>query len=121
VSGTIIHIFHRVERQDLNLAHQPGTIASAVSIGAQTNAGKLLAGRQRPEDIDSVLRNKKFRIDTDTMKIVMEGEDGYEYAASPHDAERRRSIFAALQGQRRSSRRFSRPPPIPSSPVSLSA
>jgi hypothetical protein len=103
VSGTFIHVFHYVEREDLYLAHEPGTIASAVSIGAQTNVGNLLAGRQRTEDIVSALHDKKFGIDVRTMKVVMEGEEGYEDATSP--AVRRGSIFAALQGQRRSSKR----------------
>jgi hypothetical protein len=115
--GTIVHLFHRSDRRDLRLRHEPGTIASAVSIGAQTGMGNLLAGVQRSKDISELLQDKKFRIDSHTMKIVMEGEVGYEYAASP--VERRKSIFAALQGQRRSSRRFSKPPSIPSTPKSV--
>jgi precorrin-2 methylase len=102
VFGTLMHLLHRMERRDLRLAHVPGTIASAVSIGAQTNLGELLAGRQRTEDISSALRDKKFRIDVNTMQVVMEGEPGYENAATP--GERRKSIFAMLQGQRKSTK-----------------
>jgi len=80
--GTLIHLFHRADRQDLHLTHQPGTIASAVSIGAQTGMGNLLAGRQRDEEISQVLQNKKFRIHPQTMKIVMEGEEGYMMESS---------------------------------------
>lgn len=114
--GTIVHLFHRSDRRNLRLRHEPGTIASAVSIGAQTGMGNLLAGMQRSKDISEALENKKFRIDPQTMKIIMEGEEGYEYAASP--VERRRSIFGALQGQSRLSRRFSKPPSMPSTPKS---
>jgi hypothetical protein len=117
VFATLIQLFHRYDRRQLHLKHEPGTIASAVSIGAQTGMGELLAGRQREEDIDLILRGKRFRIDPRTMKIVMEGEDGYEVAASPMD--RRRSIFAALQSTKPLSRRFSaRPPGTPKSPGS---
>ncbi|KAJ3778951.1 hypothetical protein FB446DRAFT_268736 [Lentinula raphanica] len=93
--GTIAQLFHRYDRQQLRLRHEPGTIASAVAIGAQTGMGDLLAGKQDKKDIDEVLSNRKFRIDPHTMKIIMEGETGYEFASSPRD--RRKSVFAALQ------------------------
>ncbi|KAJ3854786.1 hypothetical protein EV368DRAFT_72682 [Lentinula lateritia] len=93
--GTIAQLFHRFDRRHLRLRHQPGTIASAVSIGGQTGMGALLAGRQDQKDIDEVLSNRKFRIDPRTMKIIMEGEEGYEFASSPRN--RRKSVFAALQ------------------------
>lgn len=117
VFATLIQLFHRHDRRQLRLKHEPGTIASAVSIGAQTGMGELLAGRQQAEEIDNILRGKRFRIDPRTMKIVMEGEDGYEVAQSP--MERRKSIFAALQGSRRRSWRLSaQPPGTPKSPNS---
>ncbi|KAG5637195.1 hypothetical protein H0H81_005408 [Sphagnurus paluster] len=116
--GTIVHLFHRADRRRLRLHHLPGTIASAVSIGAQTGMGELLAGRQHQKDITEALQNKKFRIDPQTMKIIMEGEEGYESATSPTDG--RKSIFAALQGQNRLSKRFStfsaKPPSVPTTP-----
>ena len=123
----MIQIIHRVDRMNLTLQHEPGTIASAVSIGAQTGAGELLAGRQRARDIDDVLRGKKFRIDPDTMRIVMEGEEGYDFGGSP--TERRQSIFAALQSNpsKRASRRLSlasqapRSPLAPRSPAAMGA
>ena len=34
--GTIAQLFHRFDRRNLRLRHEPGTIASAVSIGGQT-------------------------------------------------------------------------------------
>jgi hypothetical protein len=61
------------------LAHEPGTIASAVSFGARTNVASLLDGRQKTEEIESALREKKFRFDPVTMKIVMDGEDGGQF------------------------------------------
>ncbi|KAG5644350.1 hypothetical protein DXG03_008647 [Asterophora parasitica] len=115
--GTIVHLFHRADRRRLRLRHLPGTIASAVSIGAQTGMGNLLAGRQDQKDIHEALRNRKFRIDPRTMKIVMEGEQGYESATSPTDE--RKSIFATLQGQNRLSKRFStfgKPSSLPNTP-----
>ncbi|CAK5276022.1 unnamed protein product [Mycena citricolor] len=111
IAAAFIHIVHRWERQDLNLLHQPGTIASAVSIGADTGMGQLLAQHRHAEDIQQVLRDKRFRIDPFSNKIVMDGEEGYEVVGSPVD--RRLSVFAAMQG-RRASRRFSRMPVSPS-------
>jgi hypothetical protein len=47
-----------------------------VSISAQTNVASLLNGRQKTEDIISALKEKKFRFDPLTMKIVMDDEEG---------------------------------------------
>ncbi|KAJ7117388.1 hypothetical protein C8R43DRAFT_1137680 [Mycena crocata] len=110
IAATIIHIFHRYERQDLNLLHQPGTIASAVSIGAQTGMGQLLAQQRNTEEIQMALQDKRFRIDPVSMRILMDGEEGYEAVASPTN--KRQSVFAAMQGKR-TSRRFSRAPGSP--------
>ncbi|KAF9460651.1 hypothetical protein BDZ94DRAFT_888808 [Collybia nuda] len=106
--GTIVHLLHRLDRRGLRLRHEPGTIASAVSIGAQTGMGALLSGMQDSRDISQALEGKKFRIHPETMKIVMEGEEGYEYAESPE--QRRGSIFASFQSQRRPNPQFSRIP-----------
>ncbi|TFK67568.1 hypothetical protein BDN72DRAFT_90461 [Pluteus cervinus] len=117
--ATIVQVYHRDDRRNLRLKHEPGTIAGAVSIGGQTGMGELLAGRQRAKDMNEALHDKKFRIDPRTMKIVMEGENGYEYAASPGD--RRKSIFASLQNQnlgRRFSFRPSGPLLSPNQPAS---
>lgn len=106
----LIQLFHRYDRRQLTLGHMPGTIASAVSIGAQTGMGELLAGRQRVEEFERVLRDKRFKIDPRTMKIIMEGEEGYESAASP-----RKSVFEILQTRPRSFF-FMQPPQSPGSP-----
>lgn len=96
--GTLVHLFHREDRRNLRLKHEPGTIASAVSIGASTGVGNVLANRHGEEEMKEALRDLKFRIDTNTMKIVMEGEPGYdaaEHITTPMT--RRRSIFEVLQ------------------------
>ena len=85
IAGTVLHLWHRQERQVLRLAQAPGTIASAVALGGQTGVGNVLAGRLREEDMAQALQDKRFRIDTRTNKIVMEGEPGYEDAESPVD------------------------------------
>ncbi|PPQ90530.1 hypothetical protein CVT25_015820 [Psilocybe cyanescens] len=99
--GTLVHLFHREDRRNLRLKHEPGTIASAVSIGASTGVGNVLANRHGEEEMKEALRDLKFRIDTDTMKIVMEGEPGYETAKNiTTPMTRRRSIFEVLQRSR---------------------
>ncbi|KAF8882189.1 hypothetical protein CPB84DRAFT_224862 [Gymnopilus junonius] len=101
IFATIVHLFHIEDRRFLRLKHEPGTIASAVSIGAQTGVGEVLAGRQDPDDIKEALRNKRFRIDPIAMKIFMEGEKGYETAAVPTSPMyRRRSVLELLQRPR---------------------
>jgi hypothetical protein len=52
---------------------------------------ELLDGRQRPEEMNKALQNRRFRIDPHRMKIVTEGEPGYEGAVSPTGW--RRSFF----------------------------
>ena len=99
--GTIVHLFHREDRRRLRLRLAPGTIASAVALGARTGMSDLLDGRHDTKDVSEALQNKKFRIDPQSMKIIMEGEEGYDNAASP-EVSRRKSIFAAFQGQRSS-------------------
>ncbi|KAI0790335.1 hypothetical protein C8Q75DRAFT_110838 [Abortiporus biennis] len=86
-AGTIMQIWHARQRKILSLPHRPGTIASAVAIGAQTNVGSVLAGSKRTKDMREALGGKRFRIDRETLKIVMEGESGYENAVSPTRAE----------------------------------
>lgn len=83
VFGTILQLWHRREREILRLAHAPGTIASAVSLGGQTGLGSVLAPRLREHEMRAALQNKRFRIDTRTLKIVMEGEEGFQDATSP--------------------------------------
>ena len=91
--GTIMHLLHRHDRRGLRLLHAPGTLASAAAFTAQTPMAELLDGRQRPEDINQALRNLRFRIDPLSMKIVTEGEPGFEEAQSPPVW--RRSFFSA--------------------------
>lgn len=83
VAGTFVEVAHRRSRRLLRLQHIPGTLASAISIGAETNLAQLLDSRQE-DDFGKALRNKQFRIDPRTMKIVMEGQDGYDEAVSPN-------------------------------------
>jgi len=80
--GAFVQVAHRKSRQQLRLQHIPGTLASAISIGAETNLAQLLNGQQ-DENFTQALRNKQFRIDPRTMKIVMQGDYGYEEAVSP--------------------------------------
>jgi len=81
--GAFVQVFHQRSRRQLRLQHIPGTIASAISIGAETNLAQLLNDQQE-QNFGRALRNKQFRIDPQTMKIVMQGENGYEEAITPN-------------------------------------
>jgi hypothetical protein len=95
VFGTITHLLHRADRRDLPLGHAPGTLASAVAIGGNTGVSGMLSGAQDEKELESALQNKRFAIDPRRMKIVMDGEPGYESAAPSPDL-RRRSMFGKL-------------------------
>ncbi len=105
-----MHLVHRADRRFLRLTHLPGTIASAVSLGAQTGVGDVLAGRHAEEDLRSALADKRFRMNPDTMRIIMDTEEEYEVpdadGGSQQGPVRRMSVIGMLQG-RRMSRRFS--------------
>jgi hypothetical protein len=90
--GAFVEYFHHDSRRNLHLRNEPGTIASAISIGGETNVAHLLNSPQQQGDLAQILHNRRFRIDPQTMKIVMEGEDGYEQAVSPNA---RHSIFGS--------------------------
>ncbi|KAA1473042.1 hypothetical protein DENSPDRAFT_218676 [Dentipellis sp. KUC8613] len=91
--GTLIQILHRHDRRDLRLLQPPGTLASAAAITASSNISSLLDGQLRPEDMGRALKDRRFRIDPETMKVVMDmdGGEGYAGARSPGW---RRSAFA---------------------------
>lgn len=114
--GTLVHIVHRADRRFLRLTHLPGTIASAVSLGAQTGVGDVLAGRHAEEDLRSALAHKRFRMNPDTMRIIMDTEEEYEVpdadGGSQQGPTRRMSVIGMLQGRRKSTR-FSVGPKLP--------
>ena len=94
ILGVVIHFLHKSEREPLILQHSPGTIASAVAITSDSDFGQLIHGHQRTEDIIQALRDKRFRIDRTTGKIVVEGEAGYETGDVPDY--RRKSTWGFL-------------------------
>lgn len=106
VIGACIQMLHAHSRRNLHLHHQPGTIASAVSIGAQTQLGNLLHGQQDEGAIRRALQNRKFRIHPQTNKILVQGESGYEEAATPNI---RQTFFQSMRSPKLN--RFSRAPP----------
>jgi hypothetical protein len=78
VASTIMHLMHRRLRERVLLAYEPGTIVSAVTIGADTELANLLS---RPMgDPNAELMDKRFRFDVTTGKIVV---DHQEKAAQP--------------------------------------
>jgi len=69
--GTLVQVFHSYSRQKLRLQHIPGTIASSISISAETSVARLLDGKQE-EDFEETLHNRTFSMDAGTMKIEMQ-------------------------------------------------
>ena len=96
--GTFVQVAHRQEREQLYLAHPPGTIACAVSVGASTQLGQLLA---REPDLEGSMQNKKFGMNTQTMQIMMNDEPGYKEATVDR-LSRRKSLFSPFMPTRQS-------------------
>ncbi|KAL0957578.1 hypothetical protein HGRIS_001362 [Hohenbuehelia grisea] len=82
IIAALLHLKHKRDRRGLRLGYEPGTIASAVAIGAETGVGQLLAGAKRESDMKAALASRSFRLDRDRGVIVMEGEPGYDLAES---------------------------------------
>ncbi|KZT34086.1 hypothetical protein SISSUDRAFT_318122 [Sistotremastrum suecicum HHB10207 ss-3] len=72
--GFIVHLYHKKLREPLALHHSPGTIASAVAITANSDFGNLMHGKQQEKEIVQALRNKRFKLDRSTGKIVLDRE-----------------------------------------------
>lgn len=80
--GTIVQLFHRASRRDLKFDHVPGTIASAIYIGGD-KLNELLHSPQHQGGFAEALQNKRFRINRQTRRILMNDEEGYEDTLSP--------------------------------------
>lgn len=72
--GFLVHLSHKKLREPLALHHSPGTIASTVAITANSDVGELMHGKQRDKEIVQALQNKRFRLDRNTNKIVLDRE-----------------------------------------------
>lgn len=97
-------IYHRPSRKILRLRYRPGTIAAAVSMVGESALGSVLASVQKEEDFSTTLQDKRFRLNPITMKIMMEGEHGYDEVPTPPPEPV--SMQAKMAGvQRRLSRR----------------
>ena len=77
ILGTIVHVIHYRTRAAIILPRRPGTIASAAAFTARSNVGDVLDGHRDEVALERILKNKRFKIDKLTGRIVMEGDDGY--------------------------------------------
>lgn len=64
------------------LPRRPGTIASAAAFTVRSNVGEVLDGHLDEGSLARILKDKRFKIDKMTGRIVMEGDEGYN-AVSP--------------------------------------
>ncbi|KAF8518276.1 hypothetical protein BU17DRAFT_66517 [Hysterangium stoloniferum] len=97
LSAGIVHVLHHHARDLVIIPRQPGTIASAAAFTARSNIGDVIDGNIDEKTLIRVLKDRRFRIDKSTGRIMMEGEEGFEYgAAVPID--RRKSVLRLLSG-----------------------
>lgn len=64
-------------REVVVLPRSPGTLASAAAFTARSNVGDVLDGNFDERTMTRVLKDKRFKIDKMTGRIVMEGDEGY--------------------------------------------
>ncbi|KZV80012.1 hypothetical protein EXIGLDRAFT_733809 [Exidia glandulosa HHB12029] len=74
VAAAIIQVAHARLRAPVTLAHDPGTLATALA---------LASGHEHMPDARVVLSKRRFRIDPTTGRLVEEGQKGFEDAWSP--------------------------------------
>lgn len=65
------------------IPRRPGTLASAAAFTARSNVGDVLDGHLDEAALTRVLEHKRFRIDRNTGRIVMEGHGGLDTALLP--------------------------------------
>jgi len=68
--GAFIHYSHAHLRSRVILPLQPGTLASAAAFTARSNVGQLLDGNLDERKLHELLRDKRFRMDKDTGRVV---------------------------------------------------
>jgi hypothetical protein len=73
-TSALLHVRHHYLRRRLRLWNEPGTIASAVTIGGETHMSRLLNERGKRQDISEALEGHTFSFDPKTMKIFMDDE-----------------------------------------------
>jgi hypothetical protein len=67
-----LHLWHFRERRDINLAHPPGSIASAVALTSHSGFGELLMPYDNLSTLKSALAPFRFGLDRRTGAIVVD-------------------------------------------------
>ncbi len=64
IGGVLILLLQWRDKRDLKLGAPPGTIASAVAIAGQSELSYLVEGMDTAEDMETLLSDMTFRIDS---------------------------------------------------------
>jgi len=70
ICGCVLAVGFNRARRNLNLAHEPGTIASAASIAGSSEVAVILEGTDDEATIKHLLMQHLYRIDPQTGRIV---------------------------------------------------
>ena len=92
IVGTVLHYLHYQLRKGVKLYAQPGTIASAASITADSGLTGLVKAGFTEGQLRDALRGRKFTVDH-TGRVILQDENGFE-GGKP--LEKRRSVYGAL-------------------------
>lgn len=88
----IIHYLHYQLRKGVKLYAQPGTIASAASITADSGLTGLLKPGSTEEQLRDALRGRKFTVDN-TGRVILQDENGFGGGKA---LAKRGSVYGAL-------------------------
>ncbi|KAI0247421.1 hypothetical protein BJV78DRAFT_1364190 [Lactifluus subvellereus] len=66
----VLHFMHRRQRRNIRLAHNPGTICSAVALTWRSDFGELLMPYENEEQFSRRLASHRFRLDSSGAIVV---------------------------------------------------
>jgi hypothetical protein len=101
IIGGFIHYLHYQLRKGVLLYAQPGTIASAASMTADSGLNALVRPGFTGQQLREALRGRKFTVDN-TGRVILQGERGFEAATATATAgtaegiDRRASVYETI-------------------------
>jgi hypothetical protein len=93
--GGFIHYLHYQLRKGVLLYAEPGTIASAASIIADSELNGLVKPGYTAEKLREALLGHKFTVD-DTGRVVLQDKSGFENGTPMSPTAKRGSVYGAV-------------------------
>jgi hypothetical protein len=91
-----LHLWHFRERRDINLAHPPGSIASAVALTSHSGFGELLMPYDNLSALERALAPLRFGLDRRTGAIVVDDTEIVDAGESPAQADKDETMMTLM-------------------------